>query len=1678
MDKKERTRSIKELEKVIRKKEEALQGVLRQIEEEDDRIRKIEKVVEALALQINNSVASKGQKKKSSSDEDSSSDDGDDANDGDDEDEEDDEDEDGSEELKQLKRKGYLVVPCIGADEVKGTREQFRATLAAMPEFKHGQAMLNFGSNEPHSSFRDKPVPFVGGGFGALGNPSSFHNAFARNVRKQAHSCVLEAVFKEMLQRDPNLKFEQVIDRMMFRRAGQAASAESWHRDESKHAKEGDHIFGGWINLDDFNQTFSGIPESHSEVGLRNGGFATIPKTKHAELNRSKKAIAIPPGHILIFYERMVHEVVSKKLKKDQHRIFLGWRTTKQTTPLTPNLRALLGRQSVIPIKSGQIPPMYPQLYWTNWRDKILKPWSDEFIKDAVKETRELKTTGQEYNIVQQHITKGLVELKTKLGVNSRDYPPYTPAEISMYHPSREGLVSQNDKSSDSSSSDSSSDSSSGDDDDGGDDPPPPPGKVIRVERFPDEEASSPLLPPLVAYLLSQIEEGDTSILINCHAGQNRSALIIVKLMVALCPAELESLKRGEEPLEYTALRRIAGCYDSDMDPDNTATWPKFCMKPWTQEFIWPSGGRRSDAAKRWPKGKPIVHEKWLRIPIGQYTFYICSKDALDPRSAKVDVHIDLDPRSADLNGPEVVTVDAPTLLNDQSAKDNTTPDNGRRHSARNKGKPVSYREDSSSEDVASEREEGSEYSAPDSVSSEDDINSDEEDDAKKGVNDLLHTSEDENVDDELNDVAENNEEKKGNQAESRSIRKQMMAKYRPIIQGHMQWLLKNVPDEFKPTMRVIVANSMSTAKSCRYLPHFDFWQPLIEKVFRESGVEFANLVHNTSFDKSRLRDERQVFYTVVRGHAIVVVTEPGKNPLLFDSNGVITRDGDRLRTFGTQSLPLEVVYSYDPQRCEHTELWERLLIGSTGRCASWSLFTSLLLKSTTTYKAKAFLENITKDRARVVSQLIVNLFMRIISVNEEPFHMTPMEKYFRLGDLNNWKQDVEQLHKRWKEEVYPSRQWSMEQKITMGVLKNPGKAVQTKVLLERLKKGENIVLSGAQPGRKSVMIYMCMPYGMNPAEQGRNFKITCTIPKSFNFTTWGQVVEHMCKFPKLDNFFSVKDLFQLSEYDIYKHPSGGQWYKTEGKNLDQPRNRQLLSTPWIIQPHTPFVYKHYTLRQGELPQKLTLENVGNRRIELHWWKLPQELNIPVTLFGAHIGKFTTNTAPRQSTQPVKEYLKRTNPSISLEEYAFKSWGWPLAGVKIHYNATEKLLQDVKYTCRNTLARFVPSENRNSSFGPADAYAAVMERKKEKAEISRQKFVDFVEKTAKTFAVPHLHEDWKNVTHLFDDEDEWEKMGLHKARRSKRVGVHVNTPIIKLYVNVDVCPVYGFRRVTGTVATNYSLPFQVSLDWVTYESPEMTVVRKEMDEKLKELQGSMSILQRCKYHKHRKDPEKGKAVLETEAEATKKKDACLMSIQSLRVDYEVKCSESKREWYEDWKKVEQEYDKHLRRAHQNALDKTGLPKWRSTEHYYDTSAKFHVGNARYTEWWKSKWLRHMAVHGIPEIIAKCLIFPTRKLTFYIVGSGFQEDFDVENVKRYLLADARFEVVVEDGRAVSIKDPLGDFLSKLDIRLVPSSARMRDLLEDHLGDENRYVILTGGKGYNTFRYKRRVIDIKL
>ena len=120
-----------------------------------------------------------------------------------------------------------------------------------------------------------------------------------------------------------------------------------------------------------------------------------------------------------------------------------------------------------------------------------------------------------------------------------------------------------------------------------------------------------------------------------------------------------------------------------------------------------------------------------------------------------------------------------------------------------------------------------------------------------------------------------------------------------------------------------------------------------------------------------------------------------------------------------------------------------------------------------------------------------------------------------------------------------------------------------------------------------------------------------------------------------------------------------------------------------------------------------------------------------------------------------------------------------------------------------------------TSFGPADAYAGVMKKKKEKAEIYRRVFLDFVEKAVENVCgAAHLHKDWEPVTYLFEDEFEWEKKWGCAKRGEPGKGAHRDAPLQPLRECRRVS-VYGFRRVTGSVASNRKLGYKssVSLEW-------------------------------------------------------------------------------------------------------------------------------------------------------------------------------------------------------------------------------------------------------------------------
>ena len=332
-----------------------------------------------------------------------------------------------------LNENGYIVIKIPWMDEKRlpKMRKEFDNELKNFREFT------------PDAQ------DYILGGFSALGNPSSFHNMFARTLRKYAMAEVFY-LFKAMIAKMPGneWKLEQTIDRMLYRLPGKSTSAEAFHRDEAVFALPEDKVFGGWINLNSFPQYFSCVPRTHTEVKGHSGFNKIKDKGAIAKYKKEKKSIEIPAGHIMIFYENMVHEVLSKRTTETMYRLFTGWRITKSTECLlgvvdgeteknkikvkegNKGLLKRLKDNAYIPLKSGQRPPMYSKLHWSNHAENILKPFSETNVKDKFKEVRFMKSSEKNYFVVQRFM-KSLKDSKERL------YPPYTEEEINMYIPNK-----------------------------------------------------------------------------------------------------------------------------------------------------------------------------------------------------------------------------------------------------------------------------------------------------------------------------------------------------------------------------------------------------------------------------------------------------------------------------------------------------------------------------------------------------------------------------------------------------------------------------------------------------------------------------------------------------------------------------------------------------------------------------------------------------------------------------------------------------------------------------------------------------------------------------------------------------------------------------------------------------------------------------------------------------------------------------------------------------------------------------------------------------------------------------------------------------------------------------------------------------------------------------------------
>ncbi len=350
----------------------------------------------------------------------------------------------------KLLRTGVVTIPIPGL-ETKSKRDAARAALdkaiSNFPEFK--RKYVQDGGWVFHKQKGKKGIVanknrLVLGGFAALGTPSSFHNPFVRRWRMLVHTHVKDLMRQVVMHHDfpmddrdrETVRFAQEIDRLMIRPAGAAPPAEAWHRDSSPLAAPGDFMFGGWLNFDDTNQTFSCVLPTEGNAfqapeaaELRAVGFTPVSDPAlRKQLSAQKTQVVVPPGHLLVFVDTVIHEIVAKARPHVMQRLFMGWRLTHAKTPLCKELDEWLRTMAPIKLKSNQPSPMYAALHWTN-HSTALEAFSVEAFKDVCLVHTKMKSTGKLIEHVPRYMPS-LAELDM-----DHVYPPYKAEEKAILKP-------------------------------------------------------------------------------------------------------------------------------------------------------------------------------------------------------------------------------------------------------------------------------------------------------------------------------------------------------------------------------------------------------------------------------------------------------------------------------------------------------------------------------------------------------------------------------------------------------------------------------------------------------------------------------------------------------------------------------------------------------------------------------------------------------------------------------------------------------------------------------------------------------------------------------------------------------------------------------------------------------------------------------------------------------------------------------------------------------------------------------------------------------------------------------------------------------------------------------------------------------------------------------------------
>lgn len=315
---------------------------------------------------------------------------------------------DTDEAAEDLATLGVAVVRAF--DEI-GRAHWEERIYAAMDEF-------------PEYKLRGRDVQRVLGGFGALGNPSSFHHPTVRTFRRMRKKLLFRPLFAAYALRQygaedarARVKLEALFDRLCVRcERFNRPVAEAWHRDiygAEKYKLRAlpatlpgaaeDLLFGGWTNMDHREQRFVGLLATHRDAHTPGKGFAEFsaaeiakyrfPERLQAQADKrfgrtirtdAKGYVRVPPGHCVLFQQQLVHSVVSgPQPETPALRVFHGLRLTGETVPLF-DVAAAVENGGVPRIPSGQIPPMFSTNHYSFFAShERYREWAGNTFKRA-----------------------------------------------------------------------------------------------------------------------------------------------------------------------------------------------------------------------------------------------------------------------------------------------------------------------------------------------------------------------------------------------------------------------------------------------------------------------------------------------------------------------------------------------------------------------------------------------------------------------------------------------------------------------------------------------------------------------------------------------------------------------------------------------------------------------------------------------------------------------------------------------------------------------------------------------------------------------------------------------------------------------------------------------------------------------------------------------------------------------------------------------------------------------------------------------------------------------------------------------------------------------------------------------------------------------------------------------